>query len=72
MRENKIEAVPSQVMAAKSEAKSAEAKAESKAEAKVDIKPAEVSPEGTLPSGEKRPAKSGAGGKAREPKSHDS
>jgi hypothetical protein len=72
MRENKIEAVPSQVMAAKSEAKSGEAKAESKAEAKVDIKPAEVLPEGTLPSAEKRPTKTGAGGKARESKGHDS
>jgi hypothetical protein len=71
MRENKIEAVPSQVMA-KSEAKSAEAKAESKAEAKVDIKPAEVLPEGALPPADKRPVKSGAGGKARESKGQES
>jgi hypothetical protein len=71
MRENKIEAVPSQVMA-KSEAKSAEAKAESKAEAKVDIKPAEVLPDGALPPAEKRPVKSGAGGKAREPRGQES
>jgi len=72
MRENKIDAVAPQVLATRSEAKSAEAKAESKAEAKVDTKPAEVLSDGSMPLTEKRPAKSGAGGKAREPKGHDS
>jgi len=72
MRENKIDAVAPQVVASRSDAKSADGKAESKAEAKVDTKPADVLPDGALPPAEKRPAKSGAGGKARESKGHDS
>jgi len=70
MRENKIDAVAPQMMAARAEPKSAEAKAESKA----DGKPAaDAAADGTAAVAEKRPAKAGAGGKAREPKSgHDS
>ncbi len=60
MRENKIDAVAPQVVAAKGEPKSAEPKPEGKLAA-------ELAAEGA----EKRPAKTGAGGKAREPKGHD-
>jgi len=56
MRENKIEAVPPQVVAAKAEPKSAEPKGEAKAESKAGAEPAA---EGAAV--EKRPAKSGAG-----------
>jgi hypothetical protein len=63
MRENKIDAVPPQAVAAKSEPKSAEPKLE-KVEAKILGEPG-------VEGAEKRPAKTGAGGKAREPKGHD-
>jgi hypothetical protein len=61
MRENKIEAVPPQAVAAKGEPKSAEPKGE----------PKPVAAEPAVEGAEKKPAKAGAG-KPREPKSQDS
>jgi hypothetical protein len=61
MRENKIESVPPQAVAAKGEPKSAEPKGEAK--------PAATEP--AVEGAEKKPAKAGAG-KPREAKNHDS
>jgi hypothetical protein len=61
MRENKIEAVPPVGRASKSEPKSTEPAAEAKA----------TEPTADAAIAEKRPARSGAGGKVREPKGQD-